>query len=449
MNDHIDIEPILDDWFAEGSDVLPDRSVDAVLRIVRHTTQRGAWRIPWRTKPMNGFLRPAVVASAAIVVALAAGLLAWSGGQRPAVVGPPMPSATSSVSTAPASIDPRATLTGTITYRLQFGAASDRAYAMALPDGTPQLLSDTTCCLLPAPDQAWAMVASGTPVAPSIVTFGGNAVEGPWTMPDGLDLEPHAWSGRYDVAFDGWDDAHPDRTGVWLSVDNGGGMIAGTYVQLTHAPAGYHDVPLEFAPDGSKLLFAREANGNGDLYLVDVDRAALTTKAKPKLPTPVRLNPAATSVTVDEYFGPAGSWSPDGARITFAAFDPASGDHLASVYVTDAAGGSATAITAPGKWTTSAHWSHDGRWIAFDRGSDAGPHDLYVVSPDGGDPTELTADFAPGVCCSRWSPDSRYLLGIGAATDDAHADLYAYPIDGSTPIQLTHEPGQYLSYGWS
>jgi hypothetical protein len=377
-------------------------------------------------------------------------------GQRPAPVTLPAPSAhasagvaTSGPTSAPASADARSSLTGTIVYRLQLGDGSDRAYAMALPSGTPQILWDSTCCLVPAPDQSWVMVAGGQPSAPSIVTFQGSPVEGPWQMPAGLDVEPHAWSQPYDIAFDGWDDAHPDRTGVWLSIANGGGMIAGSYVQLTQAPVGYHDVPLEFSPVGSKLLFVREANGSGDLYVVDVDREALaSTKTRPKMPTPVRLNPSSTAVTVDEYFGPAGSWSQDGRRIAFAAFDPASSDHLASVYVIDATGGNATALTAPGKWTTSAQWSPDGRWIAFDRGSDAGPHDLYVVAPDGGDPVDLTAAFAPGACCARWSPDSRFLLGIGAATDDAHEDLYAYPIDGSLPIKLTDEPGAYRSYSW-
>ena len=46
-----DIEPILDSWLAEGTDVLPDRSVEAVLHTVERTSQRSAWRVPWRTAP--------------------------------------------------------------------------------------------------------------------------------------------------------------------------------------------------------------------------------------------------------------------------------------------------------------------------------------------------------------------------------------------------------------
>ena len=49
-----DIELILDRWLGEGTDVLPDRSVEAVLRSVERTSQRAAWRVPWRTPTVNG-----------------------------------------------------------------------------------------------------------------------------------------------------------------------------------------------------------------------------------------------------------------------------------------------------------------------------------------------------------------------------------------------------------
>ncbi|HVQ22311.1 MAG TPA: hypothetical protein VMT36_03495, partial [Candidatus Saccharimonadia bacterium] len=62
-----DIEPILDRWLGEGTDMLPDRSVEAVLRTVERTSQRRAWRVPWRAPTMNGFPRLAAAASAAMI----------------------------------------------------------------------------------------------------------------------------------------------------------------------------------------------------------------------------------------------------------------------------------------------------------------------------------------------------------------------------------------------
>ena len=61
-----DIEPILDDWLGEGTDILPDRSVEAVLRTVERPAQRSAWRAPWRTTTVNHPSRIRGLASAAI-----------------------------------------------------------------------------------------------------------------------------------------------------------------------------------------------------------------------------------------------------------------------------------------------------------------------------------------------------------------------------------------------
>ena len=75
-------------------------------------------------------------------------------------------------------------------------------------------------------------------------------------------------------------------------------------------------------------------------------------------------------------------------------------------------------------------FSPDGKWIAFIRGFDTnriireklnhgGPTDIYVVSPNGGEPINLTAqwDLLPGGL--RWSPDAKYIYftsGIGGET---------------------------------
>ena len=68
-----DIELLLDRWLGEGTDVLPDRSVDAVLRTIEHTSQRRAFRASWRFPTMNGSSRFAMLAGAAVIVAFACG----------------------------------------------------------------------------------------------------------------------------------------------------------------------------------------------------------------------------------------------------------------------------------------------------------------------------------------------------------------------------------------
>ena len=58
-----DIEPILDRWLGEGTDVLPDRSVGAGLRTIEHTSQRRAFGARWRFPTMNGNSRLALLAA--------------------------------------------------------------------------------------------------------------------------------------------------------------------------------------------------------------------------------------------------------------------------------------------------------------------------------------------------------------------------------------------------
>ena len=82
-----DIEPILDSWLGEGTDVLPDRSVEVVLRTVERTSQRSAWRVPWREHDMNGSSRLVAVAGAAIIVVLVVGGLVYLGGSQGPSVG--------------------------------------------------------------------------------------------------------------------------------------------------------------------------------------------------------------------------------------------------------------------------------------------------------------------------------------------------------------------------
>ncbi len=75
-------------------------------------------------------------------------------------------------------------------------------------------------------------------------------------------------------------------------------------------------------------------------------------------------------------------------------------------------------------------FSPDGRWIAFVRGfgtdkiikeklDHGGPTDLYVVSPRGGAPINLTADWDLQAGAPMWSPDGRYIYftaTIGGST---------------------------------
>jgi Tol biopolymer transport system component len=219
-------------------------------------------------------------------------------------------------------------------------------------------------------------------------------------------------------------------------------------IQITQAPV--HDVPLEWSPDGTRLLLIQVTRcpegdcDGGDLYVVDSDGSDL-----------IRLNPEGTFVAC---CGPA-SWSPDGRQVTFGApsLDPlgAADFTKSAVYVAQADGSRVEAITEAAAFTEAAAWSPNGRWIAFNKKS--GPvgvkgSDLYLVHPDGTGLHAITTAGAAGESDqvgAVWSPDgTRLLFTVVPGGPVKRGDLWIVDLDGTGLTQLTEAPAQYWGYSW-
>jgi hypothetical protein len=432
----------------EGPTVLPDRTVESVLGEVHRTRQR-ALLGPWRTMLMFRITLAAVAVAAIVAIG---GLAFWATrpttpviGQQPS--GPPSPVASATPTAGTPSPSSRVQPAGTIVYGFYDEAAkATYIYAIA-PDGTGKrkLTEVDSCCLTLSPDGRnllYGQTGSDGRISPTVSGIDGSA-SSQWDAPAGLNLAPRGWSNTFDLAFEGWDETKATSNGIYLSIDNGGGLIWGTLKRLTTSPGGHHDIPLAFAPDGSKLLFLRNDSGDsvgqmGDLFVVGIDGSGLR-----------QLNPPSTNVRMNDLFGAGATWSPDGLRVAFSGFEASKGPGITSVYVTSAGAGSATAISGPeDNFSTSARWSPDGSWIAFDRDTSAGGHDVWLVHADGSGLTNITGSIDVGVCCSQWSPDGSQLLLQGAVSDSAVVDLWLVNADGTGQSQLTAEPGEYKWYAW-
>ena len=437
----------------DGPALLPDRVLESVQGEVHRTPQRARWGLR-RTQPMS---RTAYAAAAVIAVVAIAGLALWMGQPNgvPAVGTTPSPSAAHRPSpTPPGSMPVGVQAAGTIMFG-RLDASTNKSSLLAVsPDGQRQraLVSPLdACCLATSPDGRSVAYASqvGGRLAPGFTSLDRSDTEWPWSWTGNgtggtidttrLNLAPGAVSGRTDVAFEGWDDQQPGRTGIYVSFENGGGAAIGELRRLTTNPGSLHDIPLGFSPDGSRLLFIRDRDPgdgiNGDLYVIAIDGSGLH-----------RLNPTSTQVPVSDSFGPGASWSPDGASVAFAGFDPGT-DGASKVYMAAVSGGAATAITDTGTWTTSARFSPDGQWIAFDRGVSGGAHDIFLVHPDGSGLTDITTTFDVGVCCGRWSPDGRWLVVQGSLTGkDPESDLFIVSTVDPTAARLTTDPSGYRSW---
>ena len=118
------------------------------------------------------------------------------------------------------------------------------------------------------------------------------------------------------------------------------------------------------------------------------------------------------------------------------------------LWLVNAAGGTATRLTAHPGVELFAKFSPDGKWIAF-TGQYDGDEQVYVMPADGGEPKQLTFYPAQGPLPPRWgydnqvygwSNDGHYVIYRGLRDARAHAltRLYRVPIDGgpSEPLPM-------------
>jgi dipeptidyl aminopeptidase/acylaminoacyl peptidase len=105
-------------------------------------------------------------------------------------------------------------------------------------------------------------------------------------------------------------------------------------------------------------------------------------------------------------------WSPDGTRITYTARPTPRADDgtLSDVWMITVATKEKKKLVDTAS-SDNARWSLDGKWIAYvgSPESGAGPSTtyLYLLSPDGGTPKQLTAKFDLSVGTPVWSSDGK------------------------------------------
>ena len=177
--------------------------------------------------------------------------------------------------------------------------------------------------------------------------------------------------------------------------------------------------------DNTRIAFAATAaDGNVDIYTVDVESTAVT-----------RL-----SSSPGEDREP--SWSPDCQHLAFSSMR----DGNAEIYVVRADGRDARRLTSHAASDESPVWSPDGSAIAFvsDRGE---AKDLYVIRPDGQGLQRLTTGAGVTRDSSRWSPDgSRIAIQIARGKN---YDIGVVRLSDKTYIDFARSDAYDGMYTWS
>ena len=125
------------------------------------------------------------------------------------------------------------------------------------------------------------------------------------------------------------------------------------------------------------------------------------------------------------------SFSPSGTTIAFHSQRDGGG-----VYVVPSLGGTPRRIADQGR---RPRFSPDGQWIAYWVGEEGvfSRNKLYIVPAQGGEPRQLASAFLSAFY-PVWSPDSKYVLFLGAESDkmpvNDRYDWWVAPMDGTPPV---------------
>ena len=192
-----------------------------------------------------------------------------------------------------------------------------------------------------------------------------------------------------------------------------------------------------FSPDGTRIAFDTDRDGNFEIYVVGVDGTGLRR------------------LTDDPGRDVAPAWSPDGATIVFMSdrsrrefdifrvnadgaavapvtgansnwfpqFAPVDPPRLAlhvgrDVHVLDLGSGALTRLTTEPNDGMYPSWSPDGSRIAF-MSARNGPTEIFTMNADGSGQTRLVSMPTGSAIDPRWSPDGRRIVFVHVAEEQA------------------------------
>lgn len=194
--------------------------------------------------------------------------------------------------------------------------------------------------------------------------------------------------------------------------------IAGTSVtQKTNGPSS--DIQPAFSPDGKKIAFASDRNGNWDIFIINTENPNTIWQV--------------TSSDADELHP---SWSPDGNMLVYCA---KSSNENWDLWIVELQAKSFTNL-GPGLFP---EWCpvKDSKKILFQKplGRDGHQFALWTVDTDGNNLTEIISSAIYASTNPSWSPDGKWIAFTMVPVNSqksTNMDIHIISIDGIGMVPL-------------
>ena len=235
------------------------------------------------------------------------------------------------------------------------------------------------------------------------------------------------------IAFARWDVITEDNWDQHIYVGDLIKTAAGdTLVNLNRLTQSTQDLEPAWSPDGEKIAFTSNRDGNIRLYIMNADGTEQT------ILTP-NMEHASDS-----------SWSPDGTKIAFSYMDSG----FSGIALIDPGyGGLEYLVEEPyaGYFVGRPRWSPDGNWITFYTNRD-GNMEIYKVEVNNKE-NQINLTNSPAYDVSpSWSPDGSRIAFVSDPNPNDEfyeAEIYLINPDGGSKIQLTNNSAKDLDPDWS